>query len=159
LTEKSPNSRISQKIIGVPGLKITEPSNLTESHFSHMLTYRAKDKTEDTYYQRSINTILSSVQEVHRELLLEEEHAFIEQVLNLRGFAQRLFYRLCLRKPVWLQVKKLVYSDIDSIDEGLDELTEKGLCEGTVSTLVVAYEMNVSGLYFSTGLHGTGSFR
>lgn len=96
-----------------------------------MLTYRVKDISEDSYYQRSINTVLSSVKEVHRELLLEEEHAFIDQVLTLTGFAQRLFYRLCLRKPLWLQVKKLVYSDIESIDEGLAELTEKGLCEGT----------------------------
>lgn len=86
---------------------------------------------ENSYYQRSINTILASVQEVHREILLQEEHKFIESVLNLSRFPQRLFYRLCLRKPGWQRVKKLSYLDIESIEEALLVLSERELCEGS----------------------------
>lgn len=82
-----------------------------------------------SYYQKSINTILSSILDVHGEILIDEEQRLIDRILQLENEAQRLFYRLFLRKPGWIQAKKLAYSDILSIESAMQMLCTACLCQ------------------------------
>lgn len=83
----------------------------------------------DSYYQKSINAILASVEEVYGNILLADELALMRKIEGLDSDAQRLFYRLFLRKASWFRMARLEYKDIECIQTSAAVLRETGLCE------------------------------
>lgn len=92
-----------------------------------------------SYYQRSINAILESVQAAHVNILNDEERALLSTVLGLDADPQRLLYRLFLRKAGWFRTRKLAYKDISSLKDAAHTLSSLGLLERTI--LSMAYSL------------------
>lgn len=101
--------------------------------------------SEPSYYQRSILTILTSVREVYGNILDGEEHGLLAQILPVKSVgegqrtgsilsedAQRLLFRLFLRRTDWLREARLEYQDISSIRRAIDDLHTEGLVECTL---------------------------
>jgi fanconi-associated nuclease 1 len=86
-------------------------------------------KDSPSYYQRAFISILSTVVEVYSIILSEAELEILNLIIkNLSIPTQRLFIRLILRKVGWHRCKKLIYDDIPSVNEAIEELTLQSLC-------------------------------
>lgn len=103
---------------------------------------------EPSYYQRSILIILTSVRDVYGNILNEGEHCLLAKVLPAKAAgegpktesilskdAQRLLFRLFLRRTDWLREGRLEYQDISSIRGAIDELHTEGLVECTMHSV------------------------
>lgn len=86
-----------------------------------------------SYYQKSINTILQSVIDVHASIMTEEEKGLLNSIIGLPDNPQRLLYRLYLRKPGWVRMKRLVYKDIESVQVASAFLYDASITEGILS--------------------------
>lgn len=86
-----------------------------------------------SYYQRSLLAILMSVREAYHSIFLEEEDCLLKSLEALPTDAQRLFFRLYLRKTGWHRVEKLDYKDIESKTAAMEKLIELGLLDTTPS--------------------------
>ncbi len=84
----------------------------------------------ESYYQRSINTILKNVVAIYSNIFIEDESDLISTIQMLENDPQRLFYRLFLRKATWFRVSKLDYRDIEDIPTSNLTLIDLKLCEG-----------------------------
>jgi fanconi-associated nuclease 1 len=86
-------------------------------------------KDSPSYYQRAFISILSTVVEVYSIILSEVELEILNLIIKQLSIpAQRLFIRLILRKVGWHRCKKLIYDDIPSVNEAIEELALKSLC-------------------------------
>jgi len=83
-----------------------------------------------SYYQRSINTILETIIEIHGNILDDDEHSLLQRLLSLDPDAQKLFYRLFLRKEGWIRARKLDYKEIKCIKSACGLLRSANLAEG-----------------------------
>lgn len=87
-----------------------------------------------SYYQRSILTILNSVQAVYGNILSEEETKLLQTIVKeLPMDAQRLLFRIYLRKVGWIRRNKLEYQDIGDRDLSINVLIEKNILECILS--------------------------
>lgn len=93
-----------------------------------------------SYYQRSVLAILAAVQDVYGNILDGEERSLLAKLptgpagKSLSEDAQRLFFRLFLRKAGWLREARLEYRDIVSIRDAINELHAEGLVECALQT-------------------------
>lgn len=83
-----------------------------------------------SYYQRSICSILRSVEDSYGNILLPEESCLVNAILDLPGDSQRLFLRLYLRKTGWFRVEKLEYQDVSNRSDALALLLQENLITG-----------------------------
>lgn len=85
-----------------------------------------------SYYQRSILAILNAIMDVYGNILDENETLLVDMLRKeLDGDAQRLFFRLYLRKGGWIRERQLEYRDIVEIGTALARLDSLGLLERT----------------------------
>jgi hypothetical protein len=82
-----------------------------------------------SYYQKSLLAILAAVEDAYGNILLEEELDLLARIQRLEGDAQRMFFRLYLRKVGWFRVDKLEYKDIDNCPATISGLAEANLVE------------------------------
>lgn len=98
---------------------------------------------EPSYYQRSILAILTSVQDVYGNILEGEERSLLAKLhiggeeagaaaTALSTDAQRLLFRLFLRRASWVREGRLEYRDIGSIRDAVGELGAEGLVDCTL---------------------------
>jgi Fanconi-associated nuclease 1 len=94
-----------------------------------------KNQNQDrlSYYQQSILEILKAVQEGYSNILVEEEQRLLKDIKQLSGDAQRLFFRLYLRRATWFRVTKLDYKDVSDCDDAVSVLERAGLVECNVT--------------------------
>lgn len=76
------------------------------------------------YYLKNFNTMMNFVVEQYADLLVENEWNFIRNYQSLSPDAAKLFVRLCLRQKNIYFTDQLVYSEIASLNDALNELNE-----------------------------------
>lgn len=70
---------------------------------------------------------------MYDNILVPEEKELIRTILALEADAQRLFFRLVLRKADWFRMSKLKYADIKDTTSSASILTEAGLSIGNLN--------------------------
>ncbi len=78
-----------------------------------------------TYYWDYFNYILLYIQKHYLSLLSVTEKLFLSDFQSLSFESQCLFIRLASRRTVWFRVESLVYPEILSIEQAIEELVQK----------------------------------
>lgn len=120
----------SPDIIEISDTETTNITSITDETTTSSSITATSDSPSPSYYQRAFISILSSVIEVYSIILSEAELEILNLIIkNLSTPSQRLFFRLILRKVGWFRCKKLIYDDIQNVNEAIEELSLKGLCK------------------------------
>ena len=79
------------------------------------------------YYLANFNHLVDFVESTYRELLDDEERAWLQRLRELPKPAQQLYVRLLGRKPSLFRISRLSYPEIESIPIAADHLVAVGL--------------------------------
>ena len=79
------------------------------------------------YYLANFNHLVDFVDSTYRELLDDEERAWLQRLRKLPKSAQQLYVRLLGRKATLFRVSRLSYPEIESIPIAVNHLVEVGL--------------------------------
>lgn len=93
----------------------------------------SSDAGDQSYYQRRICSILAAVAAGYGNILEEEEHRLLANIGELEGDAQRLLFRLYLRRPGWFRVQKLEYRDVLNREGAVQALNRAQLIDDSVA--------------------------
>ncbi|PJF16464.1 hypothetical protein PSACC_03710 [Paramicrosporidium saccamoebae] len=115
------------------------PHEKSESHIESHEFYESRELTQYepslSYYQKSLLAILTAVEDAYGNILLEEELGLVARIQRLEGDAQRMFFRLYLRKIGWFRVDRLEYKDIGNCPTAVSVLAEANLVEQMLDIL------------------------
>lgn len=75
-----------------------------------------------TYYWDYYQFVLRYIKKHYKDLLNPAEIEFFNQFDLLSKSAQCLYLRLCSRTSTWFQISKIAYTEIDSLQETIQEL-------------------------------------
>ena len=76
----------------------------------------------ESYYHDNVLTLFAHVENLYADLLDDELLGFINRFTDLGIDAQKLYIRLLNRSHEWYRASKLVYPEIVSLDQAIDEL-------------------------------------
>ena len=79
------------------------------------------------YYEEHFGEMLNSVRKRYEGIFDRRLQSYLTKISDLQPDARRLYLRLANRKPIIFCLDKLVYPEIQNIDQALKELCEAGL--------------------------------
>ncbi|WP_370278804.1 VRR-NUC domain-containing protein [Pontibacterium sp.] len=84
-------------------------------------------EVDPLYYLHNFNQLLDTIEQLHLDLLHEEDHQLLTRYQQLSQPAQQLYIRLICRRAMYFRPSKLNYPEIPNLEQAANELDRQNL--------------------------------
>lgn len=91
------------------------------------MAQQASAEIDPLYYLHNFNQLLNTIEQLHMDLLHEEDHLLLAHYKQLSQAAQQLYIRLICRRATHFRHGKLSYPEIDHVEEVAQQLAQQNL--------------------------------